>query len=210
MFNIDDLDWEKTEGLLPAVIQHAHTGRVLMLGFMNKEALEQTISSQQVVFYSRSKKRLWLKGETSGNFLKLQEILPDCDKDSLLILALPKGPTCHLNLNSCYGETSFSMALISSIESIIEQRKKFSEEGSYVNKLFERGVNRIAQKVGEEAVETAIAAVLQDNQEFCAEMADLFFHMQVLLSAKGHTFLDVIEVMKQRLEKCSQKERSNG
>lgn len=200
------LDWNKVNGMMPIIVQHAQTGVVLMLGYMNPEALEQTMNTRRVTFFSRSKNRLWEKGETSGNFLNLISIHVDCDEDALLILAIPEGPTCHLGTESCFkatpphfpSNTTFTH-FIGELEHIIERRQKSEQNSlSYVAKLFASGMHKIAQKVGEEGVEVALAGVAQDDDALTNEAADLIFHLLVLLKARNLRFEDVISVLRQR------------
>lgn len=179
-----ELDFSKNDGLLPVIIQHWKTGQVLMLGYMNSEALIKTVAEDRVTFFSRSKNRLWTKGEESGNFLEVKKMYPDCDNDTLLILAQPVGPTCHRGTTACFDndeDTSFLFQL----EEVIRDRYEHPVEGSYVNKLRERGLLKIAQKVGEEATETVIAALAQSHEDLLDESADLVFHLLVLLREKG-------------------------
>ena len=188
------------EGLVPAIIQDPDTKNVLMLGYMNREALDKTMNTGLVTFYSRSKKRLWTKGEESGNYLRYQEVLVDCDFDALLISAKPDGPTCHQGTDTCWGkENTDSQGFLSQLESIIENRKSNPEqEGSYVSSLFRSGINKIAQKVGEEAVETVIEAKDNDDDRFLNESADLVFHLLILLQARGYRFRDVLNKLEDR------------
>ncbi|MEQ1763991.1 MAG: bifunctional phosphoribosyl-AMP cyclohydrolase/phosphoribosyl-ATP diphosphatase HisIE [Pyrinomonadaceae bacterium] len=193
------LEFEKySDGLVPAIIQDAEAGNVLMLGFMNAEAIEQTEATGRVTFFSRSKQRLWTKGETSGNFLEVVSITPDCDNDTLLIKARPTGPVCHTGAETCFGESDRSLSFLTELESVIASRSTEPIEGSYVSKLFAKGLNKIAQKVGEEAVETVIAAKDDDIDAFKSEAADLLFHLLVLLRAKGVGFGDIVSVLKDR------------
>jgi len=184
--------------LLPVVIQDSSTSVVLMLGFMNREALLETIETELVTFYSRSKQRLWIKGETSKNFLHVVEIKSDCDFDTLLIKAKPDGPVCHTGADTCFNEENTSDDFIRALEKIIEGRKKHPVSGSYTSTLFKKGINTMAQKVGEEAVELVIEAKDNNNKLFLNEAADLLFHYLVLLQAKNKTIGDVIEVLKER------------
>jgi phosphoribosyl-AMP cyclohydrolase / phosphoribosyl-ATP pyrophosphohydrolase len=196
------LDFTKFDGLLPAVIQDAQTDKVLMVGFMNAEALAATRASGQVTFYSRSKSRLWIKGETSGNFLEVVAIIPDCDDDTLLIKANPKGPTCHTGTDTCFGETNEDPTkFIKYLESVISLRKKLAPDESYTADLFHKGINKIAQKVGEEAVELVIEAKDDDQALFIGEAADLFYHYLVLLEAKEIPFKMIIDELKERHSK---------
>lgn len=193
------LDFDKyPDGLAPAIVQDAATARVLMLGFMNEEALEATIRSGRVTFYSRSKQRLWAKGETSGNHLDLVSLVPDCDADTLLIKATPHGPTCHNGADTCFAETNRSNEFLYELEEIIASRRSASPADSYVAKLFDKGLNKIAQKVGEEAVETVIAAKDEDPEALKNEAADLLFHLLVLLNAKGVLLRDVNGILEAR------------
>ena len=190
--DISKLDWDKSGGLLPAVVQDVRTGAVLMLGYMNREALAQTQASRKVTFFSRSKQRLWTKGETSGNFLSLISIHTDCDSDALLVQAVPAGPPCHLGTQSCFGDASIpTLAFLGELDALVARRERERPEGSYTTRLFAGGVRRIAQKVGEEGVETALAAVVQDDSALVGEAADLVFHLLVLLRARG---LDLSQV----------------
>lgn len=195
------LDWAKGEGLLPAIVQHWRSGEVLMLGYMNAQALEKTRSSGHVTFYSRSKQRLWTKGESSGNVLVLKSIRIDCDADSLLIQAEPHGPTCHTGSSSCFGESADvrpPLGFLAELDALIAQRHADRPEGTYTTKLFDGGIRRIAQKVGEEGVETALAAVVQGDEELLGEAADLVFHLNVALRARGLSVGDVVEVLNAR------------
>lgn len=194
------LDFEKSGGLIPAVVQDAVTSKVLMLGFMNKEALAKTISEGNVTFFSRTKERLWTKGETSGNFLRVVEMKVDCDKDTLLIKANPAGPVCHTGADTCFDEKNSGWTL-SALEQIILDRKNNPNAKSYTTSLFQSGLNKIAQKVGEEAVELVIEAKDNNTELFLNEAADLMYHYLVLLSAKGHSLDDVLEVLKARHSK---------
>lgn len=193
------IDFEKySDGLAPAVIQDYKTQKVLMLGFMNEEALSKTMQGGKVTFYSRSKKRLWTKGEESGNFLLVREVLPDCDKDTLLIKAEPTGPVCHTGADTCWSEKNHSEDFLFYLEDIIKLRRNGDDEKSYVRQLFKKGINKIAQKVGEEAVETVIEAKDDNKDLFLNEAADLLFHYLVLLQAKDLKLDDVITILKQR------------
>ena len=193
-------DFSKSpDQLIPAVIQDAKTQKVLMLGYMNETAFEATQKSQKVTFYSRSKQRLWTKGEESGNFLNVDSIHLDCDQDSLLIYANPEGPTCHKGTDTCWGEQNVnSLAFIAELEAIIGQRKAADDQNSYVASLFREGINKIAQKVGEEAVETVIEAKDNNDQLFLEESADLLFHYLVLLQAKGFKLNDIARTLSSR------------
>jgi phosphoribosyl-ATP pyrophosphohydrolase/phosphoribosyl-AMP cyclohydrolase len=197
---IDELNFEKMGGLLPAITQHAQTGQVLMVGFMNKEALQKTVDDKRVTFWSRTKKRLWQKGETSGNYLEVVSIQSDCDADSVLIKANPHGPVCHTGSFTCFGENELphGIQVLAELEDIIAGRKKNMPEGSYTSKLFTAGTARIAQKVGEEGVETAIAAVQNDNAKLAEETADLLYHVIVLLRQQNMSLNDVADVLRKR------------
>jgi phosphoribosyl-AMP cyclohydrolase / phosphoribosyl-ATP pyrophosphohydrolase len=196
MKNFDSLDWNKQGGLLPVIVQDANSLQVLMLGYMNREALEVTRKENFVTFYSRSKQRLWKKGETSGHVLSVVSIEADCDNDTLLIQAVPAGPTCHLNRPSCF--ESAPENFIGNLDALLEKRQHTMPEGSYTTKLFQSGVRRIAQKVGEEGVETALAAVAQDDKDLLNEASDLVYHLMVLLRSRGLNWSDVQENLKQR------------
>ena len=195
-------DFEKySDGLIPAIVQDSQTGVVLMLGFMNEEALEKTITSGKVTFYSRSKKRLWTKGESSNHFLNMEEIKVDCDNDTLLIKAKPDGPVCHSGADTCFNEKNTAPGFLTTLENIIEERKSnASDENSYTKKLFKSGINKIAQKVGEEAVELVIEAKDNNDDLFVNEAADLLFHYLILLHAKGFSLNDITNVLEKRHE----------
>jgi phosphoribosyl-ATP pyrophosphohydrolase/phosphoribosyl-AMP cyclohydrolase len=193
---LDRLAWDKQDGLLPAVVQDAETLRVLMLGYMNREALEMTLACRHVTFFSRSKGRLWTKGERSGHVLKLVRIETDCDADTLLIQAHPQGPTCHLERTSCFPDAPGSF--LGDLDALIAQRERERPVGSYTTKLFEGGIRRIAQKVGEEGVETALAAVAQEDADLLGESADLIYHLLVLLRARGLSLSEVENLLRQR------------
>ena len=189
------------DGLVPAIIQDFNTHVVLMLGFMNREAFEKTEQTGKVTFYSRSKQRLWTKGEESGNFLEVKSITADCDQDTLLIKAHPLGPVCHTGADTCWSERNYSDNFLLYLEDIIRLRKQVSPEESYVAKLFSKGINKIAQKVGEEAVELVIEAKDNDDNLFLNEAADLLFHYLLLLNAKGHNLQSVMNILQQRHSK---------
>jgi phosphoribosyl-AMP cyclohydrolase / phosphoribosyl-ATP pyrophosphohydrolase len=188
------------DGLVPVIIQDAVSSKVLMLGFMNAEALEKTKAEGKVTFFSRSKQRLWTKGETSNNFLFLKEIITDCDNDTLLIKASPAGPVCHTGADTCFNENNTSFSL-KKLENIVSQRKNNPSDSSYTSSLFAKGINKIAQKVGEEAVELIIESKDDDEQKFLGEAADLLFHYLVLLQAKNHELDDVVKVLAERHKK---------
>jgi phosphoribosyl-ATP pyrophosphohydrolase/phosphoribosyl-AMP cyclohydrolase len=196
--NIDQLDFEKSGGLLPAIIQDALTGKVLMLGYMNREALETTLEKGLVTFYSRSKQRLWTKGETSGNTLSLVDVKSDCDEDALLVQARPAGPVCHTGTDTCWGEENYPAGFLGQLEQVIQSRKDGDPESSYTARLFARGINKVAQKVGEEAVELVIEAKDDDEKLFLNEAADLLYHYLVLLAAKDYKMEDVLRILNER------------
>ena len=186
--DIDSLDWSKGDGLLPAIVQDAASGTVLMLAYMNRDALRATLTLRRVVFYSRSRGQLWEKGETSGNTLQLVDIEGDCDGDTLLVSATPSGPVCHRNTATCFGDGSVKVGgvgFLAVLEGVIEQRIADQPEGSYTASLYAEGIKRMAQKVGEEGVEVALAAGLGSEQELVAESADLLYHLTLLLKARG-------------------------
>jgi phosphoribosyl-ATP pyrophosphohydrolase/phosphoribosyl-AMP cyclohydrolase len=194
------IDFEKMGGLAPAVIQDDKTGKVLMLGFMNEEAFARTKETGKVTFFSRTKNRLWTKGETSGNTLQVTSILPDCDRDTLLVKVRPAGPVCHTGDDTCFGEenTENDMLFLQQLQDLIEQRRQEMPEGSYTTTLFMKGVNRMAQKVGEEAVETVIEATNGTEERFLYEAADLMYHLMVLLTSKGLRLEDLCRELKKR------------
>jgi phosphoribosyl-ATP pyrophosphohydrolase/phosphoribosyl-AMP cyclohydrolase len=201
---LDQLDFGKADGLLPAIVQHTLTGVVLMQGYMNRAALEHTLTTGQVTFYSRSKQRLWTKGESSGHTLSLHSAHTDCDHDSLLLLALPTGPTCHTGCDSCFhvADDSQAAALLSRLEQTIRARKQADPATSYTAQLFAQGIKRIAQKVGEEGVEVALAAVAGDGQELLNESADLLFHLLTVLASRDRQLSDVLAVLAAREAKA--------
>ncbi|WWO99424.1 MAG: bifunctional phosphoribosyl-AMP cyclohydrolase/phosphoribosyl-ATP diphosphatase HisIE [Candidatus Dasytiphilus stammeri] len=196
--SLDNLDWIKTENMIPAIIQHAISGEVLMHAYMNQHALEQTIKIGKATFQSRTKKRLWTKGETSGNYLQVINIIPDCDNDALLILVKPQGSTCHLGKSSCFDLYNQNWTFIYNLEKIIKHRQNADPKSSYIAQLYVSGTKRLAQKVGEEGVETAIAALSSNNHELINEAADLFFHLLLLLQKQNLDFNDVIDCLRQR------------
>ena len=185
------------DGLLPAIVQDAVSNKVLMLGFMNKDAFDKTTSERKVTFFSRSKQRLWTKGETSNNFLLVKEILTDCDNDALLIKASPTGPVCHTGADTCFNEINASFSL-EKLEAIIGDRKNNPTSSSYTSSLFEKGINKIAQKVGEEAVELVIESKDENKEKFLGEAADLLYHYLVLLQAKNFKLEDVVTILANR------------
>lgn len=193
------VDFKKyADGLVPAIVQDFTTQKVLMMGFMNEEALQLTEQSGKVTFYSRSKKRLWTKGEESGHFLLVKQVLIDCDYDTLLIKAAPLGPTCHTGADTCWSERNHKEDFLYYLEDIIQLRRKSSDDKSYVRQLFNKGINKIAQKVGEEAVELVIESKDNNDELFLNEAADLLFHYLVLLNAKGHSLQDVVNLLQSR------------
>lgn len=194
-----ELDWGKGDGLLPVVVQDADTLRVLMLGYMNAEALGVTRESGRVTFFSRSKQRLWSKGESSGHFLDVVEIRGDCDADTLLVMARPHGPTCHLGRDSCFPEAPGDF--LGELDRLVRERERERPADSYTTRLFEGGVRRIAQKVGEEGVETALAGVAQDDAALLGESADLLYHLIVLLRARGLSLAEAVAVLRERHRK---------
>lgn len=196
---LDSLDWSKGGGLLPAIVQHWLTGEVLMLGYMSAEALAETRRSRRVTFFSRGKQRLWTKGETSGHVLDLKSIRADCDRDTLLVEAAPHGPTCHLGTSSCFGEAvKPALSFLAELDALVARRAIERPADSYTTGLFESGIRRIAQKVGEEGVETALAAVAQDVDALLGEASDLVYHLIVLLRARGLSLADVAAVLARR------------
>ncbi|MDR3267417.1 MAG: bifunctional phosphoribosyl-AMP cyclohydrolase/phosphoribosyl-ATP diphosphatase HisIE [Tannerella sp.] len=193
------LDFKKMDGLIPVIVQDAQTNVVLMLGFMNEEAYNQTVETKKVTFYSRTKQRLWTKGETSGNFLNVVKILADCDDDTLLIKANPVGPACHTGADTCFGEENRDgIYFLQYLQDFITKRYKEKPEGSYTTSLFEKGVNRMAQKVGEEAVETVIEATNGTDDQLIYEASDLIYHLIVLLTSKGFSMNDIAKELKKR------------
>lgn len=201
-FDPATLDFAKSGGLLPAIVQHAGSGAVLMLGYMNAEALDATLQRKRVVFYSRSKQRLWEKGETSGHTLDVVDIAGDCDADTILITALPRGPVCHTGTLTCFGDAprtrAEKLAFLGTLQDIIEARATQQPEGSYTAKLLASGQKRIAQKVGEEGLETALAGVAEPDDSLLGEAADLLFHLSVLLRSRGLTLEQVVDELARR------------
>jgi phosphoribosyl-AMP cyclohydrolase / phosphoribosyl-ATP pyrophosphohydrolase len=196
--NNNQPDFEKyTDGLMPAIVQDIVSNKVLMLGFMNQEALAKTNAEGRVTFFSRSKQRLWTKGETSNNYLLVKEIITDCDNDTLLIKAIPAGPVCHTGADTCFSENNTSFS-IQKLEAIIADRKSNPSNASYTSSLFAKGINKVAQKVGEEAVELVIESKDDDKEKFLGEAADLLFHYLILLQAKGYGLTDVEAVLASR------------
>lgn len=200
--DIESLDFAKGNGLLPAIVQDAGTGAVLMLGYMNQDALRETLARRHVVFFSRSKQRLWEKGETSGHFLELESVRTDCDRDTLLVTAWPHGPVCHIGTQTCFGSepatTAERLAFLSTLESVIAKRAAEAPEGSYTARLFAQGAKRIAQKIGEEGVEVALAAVTEPDDKVISESADLVFHLLVMLKKRGLSLEHVVAELQTR------------
>lgn len=196
--DIETLDWDKNAGLIPAVIEDAVSGRVLMLAYMNRESLQKTLETKRVTFFSRSKGRLWTKGETSGNFLNLVDLAADCDKDTLLVTVNADGPACHLGTTSCFGDLQSRWQFLRDLEVLLASRKGADPATSYTASLYARGTKRIAQKVGEEGVETALAATVHDREELRNEAADLVYHLLVLLQAENLELADVIDILRER------------
>ena len=195
--NISQLDFSKSE-LMPAIVQDAHTGQILMQGFCNAEAVEKSLEIGKVTFYSRSKQRLWTKGESSENYLELVSVHTDCDQDSLLFMALPKGPTCHLGTQSCFGDASPDLSFLGTLNKVIAQRKHDDPKESYTASLFAKELSRSCQKIGEEGVEVALAAMKNDNEELLNESADLLYHLLVLLQRQNLDISEVVTTLKAR------------
>ena len=195
---IKSLDFSKTNGLLPVIVQDYNTSAVLMLGYMNEESLEKTMEDEKVTFWSRSKKRLWQKGETSGNYLHYVSMEKDCDSDSLLIQAIPEGPTCHTGSYSCFNVQPNKLSILRELEELISQRAEEMPENSYTTKLLKGNIDLVAQKVGEEAVETVVAGLSQDVENLHEESADLIYHLLVLLKKRNTNFDSVLEVLAKR------------
>lgn len=197
--NLKTLAWEKMENLIPAIIQHHKTGAILMQGYMNEASLTETLKTSKATFFSRSKQALWVKGETSGHFLNVKQVLADCDKDSLLISCAPIGPSCHLGTESCFPEQTLTQQnFLSQLEEVIRSRKNDAPEDSYTAHLFSRGTTKMAQKVGEEGVEVALAAVAETKEDLLGECADLFYHTLVLLQDQNIDMAEVMEVLQKR------------
>ena len=198
------LDFEKGGGLLPAIVQHAHSGTVLMLGYMSREALRETLIRRRVVFFSRGRRRLWEKGETSGHTLTLADVRTDCDRDTLLVTAMPAGPVCHLGTETCFGDAAAApvaadrLAFLGALEAVIEQRIAERPEGSYTARLYAQGPKRIAQKVGEEGLEVALAAVTEPDEALIGEAADLLYHLLLLLRSRGLRLEHVVAQLESR------------
>jgi phosphoribosyl-ATP pyrophosphohydrolase/phosphoribosyl-AMP cyclohydrolase len=202
--DVERIDWDKNDGLVPAIVQHAGSGRVLMLGYMDRAALVATLARDHVVFFSRSRQRLWEKGETSGNFLQLLDIRFDCDADTLLVIARPEGPVCHTGSTSCFGDEPLTAAaplsFLLELEQLIAQRIAAAPEGSYTARLYARGVRRVAQKVGEEGLEVALAGAGESDDALIGECADLVYHLLVLLRSRSLPLAAVIEELRRRHE----------
>lgn len=199
MIDAKQLDWDKVDGMMPAIVQDSRSGRVLMLGYMNREALEKTLATKEVTFFSRTKNRLWTKGETSGHVLQLRDLSTDCDQDTLLALVEPIGPTCHLGNVSCFNDQQVpALAFLAELEQVLASRKGADPATSYTASLYAKGTKRIAQKVGEEGVETALAATVHDHEELVSESADLLYHLTVLLQQEGLQLSDVVNKLKAR------------
>jgi phosphoribosyl-ATP pyrophosphohydrolase/phosphoribosyl-AMP cyclohydrolase len=209
---IDKLNFEKMNGLIPAIIQDATTRQVLMLGYMNKEALAKTLEGRRVTFWSRTKNRFWQKGETSGNVLEVASVKADCDGDALLVYAHPTGPVCHNGVHTCFGEEKADevTSVFGRLENTIRNRRQHRPEGSYTAKLFQQGTGHIAQKVGEEAIETVVAALQKDREALKEESADLLYHLIVLLEDQGVRMVDVAGVLRKRMEKPASKPSPAG
>ncbi len=200
MIDVSKLDFNKANGLIPCVVQDSTTLKVIMLGYMNEEALQKTLTEKKLTFFSRTKQRLWTKGETSGNYLFLHEVAIDCDQDTLLFKVNPKGPSCHTGADTCFNEKNETRG-VEFLEAIIKERKQNPKENSYTNQLLSSGINKVAQKVGEEAVELVIEAKDNNKELFLGEAADLMYHYLVLLSAKDTSLQDVVKVLRQRHQK---------
>jgi phosphoribosyl-AMP cyclohydrolase / phosphoribosyl-ATP pyrophosphohydrolase len=202
---VDQVDFAKGDGLVPAIVQDADSGAVLMMAYMNREALEQTLARKRAVFYSRSKRRLWEKGESSGHTLDVVDVLADCDKDTLLVTARPRGPACHNGTLTCFGDAprtaATSIGFLATLESVIAQRASEKPDASYTAKLLAKGLNKVAQKVGEEGVETALAGVNESDQKLVEESADLVYHLLVLLRARGVKLEQVVRQLEARHRK---------
>ena len=200
--DIKEVNFAKDGGLVPAIVQDDKTGKVLMLGYMNEAALSQTLESGKVTFFSRSKERLWTKGETSDNFLNLVSVALDCDQDALLVKANPQGPTCHTGSDTCWDESNENgLGFLGYLTQVIKERREKSPDESYVARLFSKGINKVAQKVGEEAVEVVIEAKDNNDELFLNESADLLFHYMMLLEAKGYSLSEVVSILKERHSK---------
>lgn len=198
---LDQLDWDKMNALMPAIVQDAFDGRLLMVGYMNRAAAEKTLDTGKVTFFSRSRNTLWTKGETSGNMLELKSMHADCDRDCLLVRAVPHGPTCHLETDTCFdgdGPVTPGLAFLASLDRLVREREQSRPEGSYTTRLFDAGTKRIAQKVGEEGVETALAAATGDRDELLNESADLLYHLLVLLRSTDSSLEEVVDVLRSR------------
>jgi phosphoribosyl-AMP cyclohydrolase / phosphoribosyl-ATP pyrophosphohydrolase len=198
MIDVTAIDWEKCGGLIPAIIQDDRDSSVLMLGYMTPEAVTTTLETNLVTFYSRTQQKLWTKGETSGHFLRLKSVALDCDQDTLLIKVDPIGPTCHTGCATCFGPKTESVNFLNQLQNVVDQRQAERPLGSYTTRLFEDGIKRMAQKVGEEGVEVALAAMMPNEGELLGEAADLLFHLTVLLKARGLRLSDAVKILEQR------------
>ncbi|WP_141733148.1 bifunctional phosphoribosyl-AMP cyclohydrolase/phosphoribosyl-ATP diphosphatase HisIE [Oligoflexus tunisiensis] len=198
MIDTKSIDWEKCAGLIPAIVQDVGDDSVLMLGYMSPDALQITIDTGLVTFYSRTRQELWTKGETSGHFLRLKNLVLDCDQDTLLVRVEPIGPTCHTGSDTCFGPKTPSVNFLNQLQSVVDHRYEERPAGSYTTRLFEDGIQRMAQKVGEEGVEVALAAMTPGNAELLSEAADLLYHLTVLLKGRGLQLADAVKVLKQR------------
>ncbi|HET6629160.1 MAG TPA: bifunctional phosphoribosyl-AMP cyclohydrolase/phosphoribosyl-ATP diphosphatase HisIE [Woeseiaceae bacterium] len=200
--DIDKLDWTKAAGLIPAIVQHALTGAVLMLGYMNRDALRETLARERVVFYSRTRRRLWEKGETSGHRLDVVNVSADCDRDALLVLARPQGPTCHTGTPTCFADrpavAAENLGFLARLEEVIAQRIEEKPQGSYTARLCAAGPSRIAQKIGEEGVEVALAAAAGESSRIVSESADLLYHLLLLLKSRDLSVADVVQTLASR------------
>ncbi len=209
--NVNEIDWEKAAGLVPAIIQDAVNLRILMLGFMNQEALHRTIQSRRVTFYSRSRQTLWVKGESSGNYLNLVSIAIDCDRDTLLVKADPQGPVCHTGTETCFNDApGLPLLFLERLKDLVKQRNSDRPQDSYTTQLFESGPYRLAQKVGEEGLELALASVKQDRTEILDESADLIFHILVLLESRGLSLDDVCHVLLERHGQATARQKTRA
>lgn len=198
MIDVAKIDWKKCNGMLPAIVQDHDNGSVLMLGYMSPEALSTTVETGLVTFYSRTRQKIWTKGESSGHFLRLKSIALDCDQDTLLVKVDPIGPTCHKGSETCFGPKAESVNFLNSLQTVIDQRYTERPAGSYTTRLFDDGIQRMAQKVGEEGVEVALSAMHPQSSELLGEAADLLFHLTVLLKARGLRLADAVKVLEER------------
>lgn len=199
--DVSKLNWEKGQTLMPAIVQDAISGQVLMLGYMNQQALEKTLETDKVTFYSRTRQCLWVKGETSGHYLKLVDIFQDCDHDSLLVMATPVGPTCHTGNTACFANDDYLFSPLLQLQQILAARSKQVDVASYTQTLMKQGIARISQKIGEEATEIVIASLTESDQRLCSEIADFMYHLLVLLAVRKVSVVQVFDVLKQRRHK---------